>query len=112
MTEQRSRRSADTESKETESKDTGRRKSPSAGTVARRAGDELADLLDREPEGIVSVERTDDGWRVGVEFVDVRRIPETADVLVEYSVDTDRSGRLVGYHRVRRYLRGRPEDGR
>jgi len=106
VTEQRSRSS----SGERESKDGGRRNAPSAGAVARRASDELADLLDREPEGIVSVERTDDGWRVGVEFVDVRRIPETADVLAEYSVDTDRSGQLVGYHRVRRYLRGRPED--
>ncbi|HET6877498.1 MAG TPA: gas vesicle protein [Jatrophihabitans sp.] len=107
MTEQRTRRSAGADSKQAP-----RKKPPSAGSVARRASDELADLLDREPEGIVSVERTDDGWRVGVEFVDVRRIPETADVLVEYSVDTDRSGGLVGYHRVRRYLRGRPEDGR
>ena len=75
--------------------------------LAQRAAAELADLLGRAPESIVSLDRTDDGWRVGVEVLETRRIPDTADVLAEYEVTTDRQGQLIGYRRVRRYSRGR-----
>ena len=75
--------------------------------LAQRAAAELADLLGRPPESIVSLDRTEDGWRVGVEVLETRRIPDTADVLAEYEVATDRHGEVVGYRRVRRYARGR-----
>jgi hypothetical protein len=78
--------------------------------LARRASGELAELLGRDPEAIVSLERTDDGWRVGVEILEIRRIPDTADVLAEYDVDADGEGHLTGYRRARRYARGRVRD--
>ena len=78
----------------------------SPAELAKAAARELAELIGREPEGVISLERTDDGWRVGVEVVETRRIPDTADVLAEYSVDLDEQGHLVGYHRARRYARG------
>jgi hypothetical protein len=82
----------------------------SPAELARSAARELADLVGREPEGVVSLERTDDGWRVGVEVVETRRVPDTADVLAEYTVDVDEQGKLVGYHRSRRYTRGSTGD--
>jgi hypothetical protein len=78
--------------------------------VSRRACTELGELLNREPEGVVSLERTEDGWRLGVEVVETRRIPDTADVLAEYEVDVDKRGRLTGYRRARRYARGQVRD--
>lgn len=83
---------------------------PSPGELARRAAGELAELIGREPEGIVFLERSDGGWRVGVEVVETRRIPDTADILAEYAVDVDERGRLVGYRRTSRYARGRTQD--
>jgi hypothetical protein len=94
----------------------GRRRSdggaPSPATLARRVAGELAELLGREPEGVVSLERTEDGWRVGLEVLEIHRIPDTADILAEYEVDADERGHLMGYRRTRRYARGRVEDGR
>lgn len=83
---------------------------PSAGALARRAVSELADLIGKEPEGVISLEAGDDGWQVGVEVLETRRIPDTADILAEYEVQLDRHGRLTGYRRVRRYARGQLED--
>jgi gas vesicle protein GvpO len=83
---------------------------PSPAKLARRACSELADLIGREVQGIVSLERTDNGWCFGVEVLETARIPDTADVLAEYEVNADRRGRLVGYHRVRRYTRGSTRD--
>jgi hypothetical protein len=82
----------------------------SPAQLARSAARKLAELVGREPEGVVSLERTDDGWRVGVEVVETRRVPDTADVLAEYAVDVDAQGKLVGYHRTRRYARGSTGD--
>jgi hypothetical protein len=53
----------------------------------------------------VSLRRDEDGWCVGIEVLEIARVPDTADVLAEYEVLTDRRGRLRGYHRVRRYTR-------
>ncbi|MDT4914799.1 MAG: hypothetical protein QOC66_3927 [Pseudonocardiales bacterium] len=83
---------------------------PSPAQLTRRACTELAEMLGREPEGVVSLERTEDGWRLGVEVVETRRIPDTADVLAEYEVDVDKKGRLRGYRRARRYARGQVRD--
>jgi Gas vesicle synthesis protein GvpO len=80
--------------------------------LARRAARDLADLLGREPESIVGLERTDVGWCIELEVLDTPRIPATSDILAEYAVDVDRRGNLVAYRRVRRYPRGRIQDDR
>ena len=46
------------------------------------------------------------GWRVGVEVVEVARIPDSADILAVYEVRLDADGDLLSYHRTRRYPRG------
>ena len=59
---------------------------------------------------MTGLERTDDGWTVQVEVVEVRRIPDTTDVLALYEVDVDSDGDLQGYRRLRRYARGCPGE--
>lgn len=78
----------------------------SAGQVARRALRQIEELTGRDPEGVVSVERQDHGWRVGIEVVELRRIPDSADILAIYEADLDQSGRLESYRRTKRYSRG------
>ncbi|WP_308259110.1 gas vesicle protein GvpO [Pseudonocardia sp. H11422] len=79
----------------------------SAGVAARRAAREVADLTGRTPEGIVSIQRSEDGWVVGIEVVETRRIPDSADILATYEAELDAHGELVSYRRTRRYSRGR-----
>jgi hypothetical protein len=43
---------------------------------------------------------------VGVEVVEVSRIPDSADILAVYEARLDADGDLVSYRRVRRYARG------
>jgi hypothetical protein len=70
------------------------------------AAQELAELTGKGVEGVTGLERTDDGWTVEVEVVEVRRIPDTTDVLALYEVTADARGALLGYRRLRRYARG------
>jgi hypothetical protein len=45
-----------------------------------------------------------------VEVVEVRRIPDTTDVLALYEVEMDTDGAMEGYRRLRRYARGVPGE--
>lgn len=79
--------------------------------VARMAAQQLAELTGREPECVIGIHRTDDGWQVELEVVESRRIPDSTDILATYEVQTDDDGDLMGYQRVRRYVRGKGGDG-
>lgn len=78
--------------------------------AAGRAAEELLQLTGKDVEGIVGLQRSDDGWTVEVEVLEVRRIPDTTDVLALYEVDADEDGSLIGYRRLRRYGRGAPNQ--
>jgi hypothetical protein len=78
----------------------------SGGAVAERAARQLLELTGREAEGVTGLQRTDDGWRVKVEVVELRGVPETTDLLALYEVDVDPRGDLQGYRRLERYSRG------
>ena len=80
-----------------------------ATAIARRAAALVSTLTGRAPESTVSLERCDGGWRVGVEVVEVARIPDSADILAVYDVRLDDHGDLISYQRTRRYPRGQLE---
>jgi hypothetical protein len=82
----------------------------SAADIAQSAAAQLAALSGQEVEGVTALERTDDGWKVQIEVVELRRIPSTTDVLASYEVVVDSDGDLEGYRRVRRYTRGQTRN--
>ena len=66
--------------------------------------------MGKTAEGISGLQRTDDGWNVQVEVLELSRVPNTTDVLASYEVEVDGEGELMGYRRVRRYVRGTPGE--
>jgi Gas vesicle synthesis protein GvpO len=67
----------------------------------------LVDLIGKQPEGITSVEPSeDDGWLIGVEVIEDQRVPSSADVLAVYEAELDADGDLLSYRRISRYTRG------
>lgn len=84
-----------------------------AQQLAAEASRQLLELTGKDPEGISGLRRSDDGWVVQVEVLELSRIPNTTDVLATYEVEVDSDGELLEYRRVHRYVRGVPgEDGR
>jgi Gas vesicle synthesis protein GvpO len=109
----------------------------SARDAAERAVDHVTTMTGRAAECVIGVERAHDGtrpageggaggkdtggkdsggkggggddggWRVIVEVVETRRIPDSADILATYLAEIGGDGELVSYRRLRRYLRGR-----
>jgi hypothetical protein len=82
----------------------------SLNKVGRVALEELEELVGCPAEGVTGIRKTDDGWTVQVEVLEVARVPETTDVMASYEVTVDGDGDVTGYRRMRRYLRAQVED--
>jgi hypothetical protein len=77
--------------------------------AARRAAQQVLHLTGHEPENVVSIAKDEDGWQVGVEVLELHRIPDTTDIMATYHVRLDASGDLVRCERGRRYHRASTE---
>ncbi|MFE5854341.1 gas vesicle protein [Streptomyces sp. NPDC056500] len=89
-----------------------RRTAPAKGPehAARAACESLERLIDHPTEGVSAVSRSDDGWCVVVDVLEVARIPDTTSLLASYEVQLDQRGDLMEYRRVRRYRRGAADE--
>lgn len=67
--------------------------------------EQLTVLTGRHPEGVSALRRSDDGWRLLVDVVEVERVPTTTSLLAEIEVDADEDGNITRYERVRRFYR-------
>jgi hypothetical protein len=78
----------------------------SAAQVAESAVHQLSELTSKVVEGVTGLERTEDGWKVELDVLELRRVPNTTDVLASYEVTVDSDGDLESYRRLHRYVRG------
>jgi hypothetical protein len=79
--------------------------------LTRTARELLEELNGAEVESISAIDKTRDGWRVTLETVEVRRVPDSMDVMATYDVELDGDGDLVRYDRRRRYARAQSDHG-
>jgi hypothetical protein len=99
-------------------KNSGKKKRPrgaasgDAKGVVDEARRQLQEVLSVEPESVSGVRRSEDGWAVTAEVVEVHRVPDSTDVLASYEVTLDDARNLVGVDQTRRYLRSQVEGGR
>jgi hypothetical protein len=82
-----------------------------ARKVIDRAREQLQDLLERPVESVSSLERTNDGWVAQLEVVELKRIPESTDVLASYEMELDDELNLRRYQQARRYTRSQADRG-
>jgi len=78
--------------------------------VLGAARDHLRELHGSDAESVSGLERTPNGWAVDLEVVEVKRIPESTDVLATYRVELDGRLDLLSYERTGRYHRAQADD--
>jgi hypothetical protein len=76
-----------------------------ASEIVSRAREQFEHLLGREPESISRIERTNGHWSVTLEAVELRRIPDSTDVLASYELVLDDDGNVARMARKGRYVR-------
>ncbi|WP_129305726.1 gas vesicle protein [Streptomyces sp. L2] len=85
---------------------------PAPIDILRQARAQLAELTGLVPESVTAFERSEDGWSLEVEVLELARVPDTMSLMASYQLDLDARGRLTGYRRVRRYERARADARR
>ena len=53
--------------------------------------------LRKEPEAIISVEELEGEWRITVEALERRSIPDSMDLLGRYEIRLNKNGELIGW---------------
>ena len=77
----------------------------------RAAREQMRELTGRQVESVLGVRRGDDGgWEALVEVVELRRVPDSTDVLASYLLVLDDDCELQEYRRTRRYYRNQVEE--
>ncbi|PSK97974.1 gas vesicle protein GvpO [Murinocardiopsis flavida] len=85
------------------------RRKASAGARIREAREQFEELTGMTVESVSGIEKTDGGWTVTMETLELQRVPDTVSLLATYTVELDTDGDLAGYRRVSRYTRGRAD---
>jgi hypothetical protein len=82
----------------------------SALQLARSAREAIEELTGFTPESVSGLERSDDSWTAKVDVCELERVPSTTDVMATYEVQLDGNGNLLGYRRVRRFMRSEAQE--
>ena len=71
---------------------------------------ELAEITGLKAESVTRVVKANGGWRVGLEMLEMPRIPNATDVLGDYEVVLGGDGAIREFVRKRTRLRGEPVE--
>lgn len=77
-------------------------------TLAAKAT--ISELTGHKAESVTGMQWDGEAWEIAVEVLELERVPNTTDVLATYAVKVDDEGRLLGYNRERRFIRGQAEQ--
>ena len=78
---------------------------PSISDIRKEVQSTAEDVVGHPLDGITSINNDDDYWRVGVEVVERKGVPDTQDILGRYEMTLDDGLSVVSYERTHRYRR-------
>lgn len=80
-----------------------------AVAIATMASNKMAELTKLEPIGVKGMAKEKEGWKVTIEMVEKKSIPDGMDILGLYEVWVDDKGEIFGFERKK--LRKRTDTG-
>ncbi len=80
--------------------------------VALRAKEHLTALTGLDALTVSALDKVEAGWSVTVEMLELKKIPDSHDVLGSYECVVDEDGNLLSYKRTLRYRRSDVMDDR
>ena len=68
--------------------------------LGEKARGAIEELLDKKAESVISVTKEENEWKVLVEVLERRAVPDSQDLLGRYELRMDENKELLGYERV------------
>lgn len=69
--------------------------------VVKKAREVLQELVNLEVSSVTEVSKDGDVWRVSIEMVERKAVPDTQDILGTYAVVLDEEGKLASFERMK-----------
>jgi len=66
---------------------------------------QMEELTGLSAESVSGMSKVDSGWKMMINMLELKRIPSSTDVLVNFSASLDIEGNVTGFERCRSYLR-------
>ena len=70
----------------------------------------LEEVIGLTAESVSGLTRSNGGWKVNLDVVELERVPRSTDVLASYEVELDENGDLIGYRRLSRFYRNQVDE--
>lgn len=78
--------------------------------LAERAKSQLTEVTGLKPLTITETFKDEKGWHIGLDMLEMSRIPTATDILGDYEVLVDEEGDMLRFERKRTRLRGEPVE--
>lgn len=79
---------------------------PKMAFIVNRAKEELSSITGLQPSTVLGIEKEADNWRVSIEMIEKKSIPDLMDILGNYEVHLDSDGQVLGFNRISLRKRG------
>ncbi len=94
-----------TENEDTETMSNDSDSTTDIGDVREQVKDTAEGVVGHPLDGITSINRDDDNWRVAVEVIERKGVPDTQDILGRYEMMLDDDLTVDSYERTHRFRR-------
>ncbi len=74
--------------------------------VEKKIIPQITELLKKEPENILSIERMTKGWVIHCDVLERKAIPETFDLLKVFEFKADENCRVTEFKQIKKVRRG------
>ena len=74
--------------------------------IQEKVAPQIQKLLNKTPEGISSLEKTDGGWKLLCDVLDKKAIPETYDLLKVFEFVLDKEAKVTSFKLLKKIRRG------
>lgn len=78
--------------------------------LVERATSQLEEVTGLNAETVSAAFRDEQGWHIGLDMLEMSRIPTATDVLGDYEVLLDDDGNMLRFERKKTRLRGVPME--
>lgn len=68
--------------------------------IGMKAKGVIEELLDKKAESVISATKEENEWRVLVEVLERRAVPDSQDLIGRYELRLDENKELLGYDRI------------
>jgi len=79
--------------------------------TSEQAEKEFSELIGNKVIGTVSAQKEEDGYRLKIEVLERKAVPDSQNLIGEYDIVVDGEGEIESYERVELRRKGQPKGG-